>query len=203
MSTSEQMIEALRNGDEAAFSALIEQYHSALLHTAMMYVDNRAVAEEVVQDVWVGVLKGIHRFQHRSSLKTWIFSILINRAKTRALREKRYEPLFPEDTSEFEPAVDAGHFHHPGGHWISLPESWNEIPEERLLSREVLDHIRRVIDALPAQQREVITLRDIQGIEASDVCSLLEITEANQRVLLHRARSRVRRALEAYLSERL
>lgn len=199
-------VEALRSGDEAAFTMLITEYHGAMLRLATIFVSDRAVAEEVVQDTWIAVLQGIGRFEGRSSLKTWLFRILTNRAKTRAQREGRYVPLSTLDDPDAEPAVSPERFHpadYPtwAHHWASDPQSWDEIPEDRLLSQETRAVIQKAIDALPPNQREVITLRDIEGWSSEEVCNVLGISETNQRVLLHRARSRVRQALEHYLSE--
>jgi len=187
---------------------LIDQYHASMLRLAMVFVPSQAVAEEVVQEAWMGVLQGLDRFEGRSSLKTWIFRILTNRAKTRAQREGRSVPFssLPEFNSELaEPAVEPERFRGPDqqwpGHWISFPRSWDEIPEERILSQETLTRIHEAIDGLPYGQREVITLRDIEGCSSDEACNLLGVSEANQRVLLHRARSRVRRALERYFEE--
>src|SRR5437588_11473664 len=197
-----QLLMALRSGSETAFMMLVEQYHRALLRLAMVYVSSRAVAEEVVQETWLGVLTGLTRFEGRSSLKTWIFRILTNCAKTRAQREGRSVPFssLPEfDSNTGEPAVDPHRFQSPdqqwAGKWISFPRSWDEIPEERILSAETRAHIEAAIAALPPSQREVITLRDIDGWTAEETCSFLGVSEANQRVLLHRARSKVRLAL--------
>ena len=156
----------------------------------------------------MGVLQGLDRFEGRSSLKTWIFRILTNRAKTRAQREGRSVPFssLPEFTNEvYEPAVEPERFRGQDqqwpGLWISFPHSWNEIPEERILSLETMTHIQEAIDKLPPGQREVITLRDVEGWSSDEACNLLGVSESNQRVLLHRARSRVRRALEKYFEE--
>ena len=200
-----RLVAALRAGDEAAFVALLERHHAALLRLARVYVADRAVAEEVVQETWEGVLQGIRRFEARSSLKTWIFRILVNCAKTRAMREGRSVPFSslwqPEDGPE-EPAVEPERFRSTEpwrDHWASFPQNWDEVPEQRLLSLEARSHIQRTIDALPPHQREVLTLRDVEGWDSADVCNVLKISETNQRVLLHRARARVRRALEQYL----
>ena len=204
------LIEALRNRDESAFTSLVGRYSTALLRLAMLYVPSRAVAEEVVQETWFGVLQGIDRFEGRSSLKTWLFSILTNRAQTRGLREGRSIPfsvLWNPDHDPWEPAVeperflDAGHPQWPG-HWASPPESWSRTPEENLLSQETRSILERAIAALPPAQREVITLRDIEEWSSEEVCNALGLSETNQRVLLHRARSRVRRALEGYYQQR-
>jgi RNA polymerase sigma-70 factor (ECF subfamily) len=200
-----QLVEALREGDERAFEELIRMYQAALLRVAQIYVSSRAVAEEVVQETWLAVLNGIDRFEGRSSLKTWIFRILANRAKTRAQREGRTIPfsaLRQPDTVP-EAAVDADRFNDPEhprwpGHWSSPPSNW---PEDRLLGDETQRVIEDSIEKLPAAQRAVITLRDVQGWSAEEVCNALELSETNQRVLLHRARSKVRRALEEYLGE--
>jgi RNA polymerase sigma-70 factor (ECF subfamily) len=202
-------IELLRRGDEAAFMSLIEQYHASMLRLAQIFVSTRPLAEEVVQEAWLGVLQGLKRFEGRSSLKTWIFRILTNCAKTRAQREGRSIPfsaLSDFDPDHNEPAVDPEFFFasdHPDSpdRWISLPKNWDEMPEDRLLSEETSGQIRQAIALLPAGQREVITLRDIEGWSAPEVCNFLAISETNQRVLLHRARSRVRQVLEQYFGE--
>jgi RNA polymerase sigma-70 factor (ECF subfamily) len=189
-----QLVEALRAGDERVFEQLVRMYQGTLLRVAQMYVSSRSVAEEVVQETWLAVLTGIDRFEGRSSLKTWIFSILANRAKTRAVREGRTLPF--SALGDSEPAVEPDRF--DGGQWASLPADW---PEERLLGGEVLHVIESAIEALPPTQRAVIMLRDVQGWSAEDVRNALELSETNQRVILHRARSKVRGALEEYLAE--
>lgn len=203
-----RLVEALRSGNESAFVSLIDRYHTSMLRLAMIFVPSQAVAEEVVQETWMGVLQGLDRFEGRSSLKTWIFRILTNRAKTRAQREGRSVPFssLSEFTSELhEPAVEPERFKGPDqqwpGHWVSFPRSWDEIPEERIISQETMTCIQEAIDILPPRQREVITLRDIEGCSSDEACNLLGVSEVNQRVLLHRARSRVRRALERYFEE--
>lgn len=196
---------ALRHGDEAAFVALIERYHSAMLRVALVYVSDRAVAEEVVQETWLGVLNGLDRFQGRSSLKTWLFRILTNQAKTRGVRESRSVPFSalaaPDDEAD-EPAVDPTRFRTSEpwiGHFVSPLGTWDaDTPEELLLSQETRAQIDQAIALLPAKQRQVIVLRDVEGWSADEVCELLQISETNQRVLLHRARSKVRGALERY-----
>jgi RNA polymerase sigma-70 factor (ECF subfamily) len=203
------LVAALRRGDEAAFERLVARYYGPLLRLAMLYVHSRAVAEEVVQETWIGVLQGLDRFEGRSALKTWIFRILTNTAKTRAQREGRSVPfsaLGEPEAQSGESAVEVEHLLPADdpqwpGHWASVPRNWDEIPEERLLSLETRAHIRAAIEALPPTQREVITLRDVDGWTAEDVCNLLGLSESNQRVLLHRARVRVRRALDEYLAD--
>ena len=177
-----------------------------MLRLAMMYVSSRAVAEEVVQEAWLAVLTGIDRFEERSSLKTWIFRILSNKAKTRAEREGRTVPFSslggPDDD---EPAVDPDRFVDTGvpghGPWATPPRALDRIPEERLLAREAQERIVAAIVALPPAQRAVITLRDVDGLSAEEACDVLGLTEGNQRVLLHRARSKVRAEFERYVEE--
>ncbi len=198
------VVEALRRGDEKAFATLIERYHSSLLRLAMSYVATKEEAEDAVQETWLGVLKGIDRFEGRSSLKTWIFRILVNRAKTKGVRERRSVPFssLEGDTDEKEPSVDPSRFQEGtrlAGSWSSPPESWEGIPEDRLLSGETRAVVEEAIALLPAMQRAVITLRDVRGFTAQEACEVLGLTEANQRVLLHRARSKVRARLEQYL----
>lgn len=197
---------ALRDGDEAAFAALLERYHAPLVRLAALYVPNLAVAEEVVQETWVGVLRGIDGFAGRASFKTWLCRILINQAKRRGAREGRSVPfsaLVQAETEDDEAAVDPDRFLPPGhedaGHWASQLRDWRETPEDVLLAQETRAHVQRAIADLPPGQRLVITMRDIEGWSAAEVCNALTLTETNQRVLLHRARSRVRRALECYL----
>jgi RNA polymerase sigma-70 factor (ECF subfamily) len=211
MTASEQdlaLVEALRAGDETAFMMLVERYQPSMLRIARMYVSTRAVAEEVVQEAWLGVLKGLGGFEGRSSLRTWIFRILVNIAKTRGQREARSVPFSSVWASvpEGEPSVDPERFlseDHPSspGHWSVAPSSWETVPEDRLLSKETLARVAEAIRTLPPNQREVIRMRDLLGWSSQEVRNALEISETNQRVLLHRARAKVRRALEGYLSE--
>ncbi len=204
------LVEALRSGDEAAFGMLFEKYHASLVRLALMYVADRAAAEEVAQETWLAVLQGLDRFEGRASLKTWIFTILINRAKTRGQRESRSVPFSALETDEVdagEPALDPDRFlprqesARWAGHWKDDPRRWDDLPETRILSQETLACIRQAIEALPPNQQRAIILRDIDGFSAQEVCNILEISETNQRVLLHRARSKVRQALEKYLGE--
>jgi RNA polymerase sigma-70 factor (ECF subfamily) len=203
-----QVVEALRRGDEDAFMALVAQYHNAMIRLAVMYVRDRAVAEEVVQDTWLDVLRGIHRFEGRSSLKTWIFRIVTNSAKTRGQREGRTIAVDWQEGSEDEPAVSPDRFlpsdhaqwpHH--WHGGGKPAAWGEDIEEQLASEETRAYIQQVIGTLPPGPREVISLRDVEGWSSEEVCNVLAISETNQRVLLHRARSKVRRALEQYFEQ--
>jgi len=192
-----RLIESLRAGDEAAFARVLEEYRPSMIRIAMLYVRSRAVAEDVVQDAWVGVLRGIDRFEGRSSLKTWLFTIVANTAKTRAVREARSVPFSSLGDGE-GPAVDPDRFDETA-QWSSPPGSWAELPERRLEARETLGRIGAAINALPERQREVIVLRDVEGFSAEETCNVLGLTETNQRVILHRARSKVREALEHYL----
>jgi RNA polymerase sigma-70 factor (ECF subfamily) len=203
-----RLVEALRSGNESAFVSLVNMYHASMLRLAMIFVPSEAVAEEVVQETWMGVLHGLDRFEGRSSLKTWIFRILTNRAKTRAQREGRSVSFssLPEFSTELhERSIEQERFygtdHQFPGSWVSFPQSWEEIPEERILSQETMKRIQEAIDTLPIGQREVITLRDIEGCTSAEACDLLGVSEANQRVLLHRARCKVRRALERYFQD--
>jgi RNA polymerase sigma-70 factor (ECF subfamily) len=189
------LVEGLRAGDEAAFRALMREYGGAMLRVAQMYVSSRAVAEEVVQDAWIGVLRGIGRFEGRSSLKTWLFRIVANTAKTRGVREARSIP-FTSLGDDSEGTVDADRFLGSGERF---PGHWAVPPEGRVLAAESMEVVERAIDTLPPAQRAVITLRDIKGLSSEEVRNALDLTETNQRVLLHRARSKVRAALEEYM----
>jgi RNA polymerase sigma-70 factor (ECF subfamily) len=194
------LVAALRQGDETAFTQLVERYHAALLRLARLYVNDTAAAEDVVQETWLGLLRGLDRFEGRASLKTWLFRILVNRARTRAVREARQVPfssLAPADDDG--PAVDPSRFHEGGG-WAQPPQPPDAQPENRLLAGELRGRLGEVIDTLPEQQRTVILLRDVGGLDGPEVAEALGISEGNQRVILHRARSKVRAALEEYLT---
>ena len=199
----EKLLESLRAGNEEAFRELVREYQPSLVRVARIYVSNQAAAEDVAAETWLGVLKGLDRFEGRSSLRTWILRIVVNTAKTRGVREARSVPfssLAPEDE---EAAVDADRFldpEHPRwpGHWALKPEAW---PEDALVAAETRDRLTEAIEALPATQRAVISLRDIEGWSSEEVRNALDLSETNQRVLLHRARSKVRAALEEYLKE--
>jgi len=201
-----RIVDALRAGDEAAFTMLVQDWSPAMLRVARIYVPTRAIAEEVVQDTWIAVLRGIDRFEGRSSLRTWVFRILTNTSKTRGERERRTVPLsalddpvrVPEPAVSPDRFLDADHPNFPG-HWASPPASWSEQPEEKLLGAETRAVIDAAIARLPPAQRAVISLRDVQGWDSEDVCNVLGVSETNQRVLLHRARAKVRQALEEYL----
>jgi RNA polymerase sigma-70 factor (ECF subfamily) len=203
MTDDHELVQRLREGDESAFVELIDRYGATMLRVAQMYVRDRASAEEVVQETWLAVLNGIDRFEERSSLKTWLFRILTNRAKTRGQRDGRMVPFsaLAGASDEPDPSVDRDRFlgpdsPHPGA-WAAPPVAW---PEEKLLESETLGVIEMAIDELPEAQHDVILLRDVDGWTPMEVSEALGITDGNQRVLLHRARSRVRAALERYLN---
>jgi len=202
------LVEALKNGEREAYASLVDEMTPALLRLAMAHVPSRAVAEEVVQDTWVGVLNGIDRFEGRSALRTWIFQILLNIARTRGKREKRTLPFSSlrrrAEEGRDEPAVDADRFQgrrgdQPGA-WASPPAEWQD-PEHVLATKEARSVMLTTIEGLPPRQRDVIVLRDIQGYSAEEARNALGLTETNQRVLLHRARSKVRAALEETLDK--
>jgi RNA polymerase sigma-70 factor (ECF subfamily) len=197
-------VEALRRGDEAAFATLLDRYQAALVRVALLYVRNREAAEDVVQETWMGVVRGIDRFEARSSFKTWLFRILVNRAKSRGVAERRQVPFSSFEEANEGPAVDPSRFFDASsrwaGFWSAPPERWDGIPEDRLLGQETLSLVGEAVAALPPNQREVIGLRDIRGLSSHEVCEILDLSEANQRVLLHRARTKVRARLERYLT---
>ena len=198
-----ELLARLRAGDEKAFEALVAGLYGTMLTVARTYVKDRAVAEEVVQETWLGVIKGLDRFEGRSSLKTWVLSILVNQAKTRGTREARTVPfasLAPDDRA---PAVDPERFRgphepYPGG-WRSFPADW-KAADQLAQDRETVRVAMRAIAELPLTQQTVIRMRDVEGYSAEEVCATIDVSEANQRVLLHRARSRVRAALERHIN---
>ena len=202
------LVAGLKRRDEAAFVTLVERYQGPLLRLALVYCRSRDIAEEVVQDAWLGVLKGIDRFEGKAAFRTWLFRILVNRARTNAGREGRtlsFSSLEDEAGSPGEPAVSPERFRPADDkwphNWAVPPRSWGESADAKLLSSETMELVKRAIDALPPAQQQVITLRDIEGLTAEDVCNVLTISETNQRVLLHRARSRVRAQLERHFSD--
>jgi RNA polymerase sigma-70 factor (ECF subfamily) len=193
MDADASLVRRLRDGDEQAFTALVERYHSSMLALALSFVPSRAVAEEVVQDTWVAMLRGLGRFEERSSLRTWLFTILVNRARSTGVREARSVPV-----ADAGPAVDASRFG-PSGAWAQPPEHWIEEAENRLDAAKLTALLRGGLDGLPVRQREVVLLRDVEGLSSAEVCEVLTISEGNQRVLLHRGRSRLRQLLESEL----
>ncbi len=199
------LIEGLRRGDEAVFAQLVDRYHASLVRVALHHVPSRAVAEEVAQETWLAVIEGIDRFEGRSSFKTWLFRILLNRARSRGERERRTTPLSSlgaEPDDERGPLVPPERFRGSdalwAGHWAAPPRRWEGDSEARLLAKETLARIDEVLAVLPPAQRDVLVLRDVHGLTGPEACEALGVSEANQRVLLHRARSRVRAALEQY-----
>jgi RNA polymerase sigma-70 factor, ECF subfamily len=190
MATDGELLLRLRSGDERAFVSLVECYQEQMLRLAASFVPSRAVAEEVVQDTWLALLRGLDTFEGRSSLKTWLFSILLNQARTTGSREHRSVPV-----ADPEPAVDPARFD-VSGHWAEPPEHWTEAIEGRLAAGKLADRIRELMDELPARQREVVILRDVEEMSSEEVCSVLAISDGNQRVLLHRGRSRLRQLFE-------
>jgi RNA polymerase sigma-70 factor (ECF subfamily) len=197
------LVSALREGDESAFLEIVGRYHASMLRVAQVFVHSPAVAEEVVQETWLAVLEGISRFEGRSALRSWIFRILANRARTRAQREARTQPFSSLEDEDDGPTVDPARFlpeDHPQwpGHWSAPPSPW---ADARLMARETLSMAQRAIDALPARQKQVILLRDVEGCSPEEVCEALGLSDGNQRVLLHRARAAVRAALESHLEQ--
>jgi RNA polymerase sigma-70 factor (ECF subfamily) len=199
-----RLLAALRAGDEEAFAALVRRHHAGMKRVARMYVSTDAVAEEVVQETWLAAIGALDRFEQRASLKTWLFHILANKAKTRGTRERRSVPFASLAGPDDGPAVPPERFQGEGdawpGHWATPPRPWED-PERRLQSLEAREYLRAAIGALPEVQQAVLTLRDVEGLEAEEVCRLLELSDGNQRVILHRARARVRTELEHYFEE--
>jgi len=194
------LVAGLRAGDDAAFAELVDRYSPTMLRVARQFVATHEAAEDVVQETFLGVIRGIDAFEGRSTLRTWIFHILANRARTRGEREGRSRP-FSSLTLDDEPAVDPDRFVSEGvmaGMWAS-PPVLAPLPEVHVLAGELGDQLRAAMDRLPPAQRVVLDLRDVQGFSSTEVCDLLELTEANQRVLLHRARSKMRTVLEEHL----
>lgn len=198
------LVEALRRGDEAAFCSLVDAHHAALVRLATQYVANSSVAEEVAQETWIAFVEGLTRFEGRSSLKTWLFRTLLNCARNRKRKEVRSVPfsaLF--DPEEHDgPVVDPGRFRPDGvwaGHWAVIPRSFAQDGESMLLTGELRQQVQAAIEALPAPQREVLTLRDVEGFGSEEVCEVLGVSDVHQRVLLHRARAKVRAAIESYV----
>jgi RNA polymerase sigma-70 factor, ECF subfamily len=200
---SEIDVEALRAGHEPAFREVVQRYHPSLMRIALAYSPSRAVAEETVQETWLSVLRGLDGFRGEASFRTWVCRILVNTARLHARREGRSVPFSVLSDDDAGPTVSPERFYRSGasaGHWVTLPDSWSGVPEERLLSGEVQQVVSAAIARLPAEQRLIITLRDVEGWTGPEVCELLEIPSGRQRLLLHRARSRVRQSLEDYLA---
>jgi len=193
------LVAALRSGDEQAFAGLVDRYHTSMVRVARAYVASKEAAEDVVQDAWLGIVRGLGRFEGRSALKTWMFRSVINKALTSGGRDSRSVPF--SSLGPDEPTVDSSRFLDSGrwpGFWSAAPSA-SDVPERVLLSQEARAIVDAALATLPVSQRLVVTLRDVQGFSAEEACELLGVSEANQRVLLHRARGRVRSALEDYL----
>jgi RNA polymerase sigma-70 factor (ECF subfamily) len=203
--SEDTLLARLRRGDEGAFDELVNQQHGALIRMAMGYVADREVAEEVVQDTWMAVIQSLDRFEGRSSLRTWVCGILIHKAKDRGVREKRHTTFsaFESYDDDNEEAVDPSRFQQTGewaGHWAFPPQPWDDqTPEKLMASQQAVNAMQRAIEALPATLKDVLILRDVEGVEAKEVCEMLKITETNLYVRLHRARERVRVAVETAL----
>jgi RNA polymerase sigma-70 factor, ECF subfamily len=188
-----ELVARVRAGEEQAFVELVARHHTAMLRLARSYVSSTAVAEEIVQDTWLGVLRGIDGFEGRSTFRTWLLRILVNRATSTGVRERRSVAV-----GDAGPVVDRARFDATGA-WMSPPTHWVEDSDDRMLAQGLTDEIQAALDGLPARQREVVVLRDVDGLSGHEVCEVLEISEANQRVLLHRGRSHLRQALESEL----
>jgi RNA polymerase sigma-70 factor (ECF subfamily) len=205
--SDERMIAALRSGDETAFRALVKRHGATMRRVAYSFVSDEAVADEVVQETWLAVIRGLDGFEGRSSLKTWIFSILVRRAQTRGARERRTTPFssLTRTGDDDGPTVDPDRFlpadHCAAGYWSITPGRFFELPEDRLLAAETVELVEEAIGRLPVRQQQVIRLRDVEGWDADEVCQSLELSGPNQRVLLHRARAAVRAELEQYFAE--
>lgn len=184
------LVKRLRHGDQAAFTSLVRQHHMPMVLLARTYVTNDAVAEEVAQDAWAAMLKGIDGFEERSSVATWLFRILVNRAKSAGVRERRTIPVAHD-----EPAVEANRFD-SSGCWSDPPAPWTDLIDDRVTATALAPVMRRAIEALPEAQRQVVILQDVEGLEAEAVCEILSLSDGHRRVLLHRGRSRARQAIE-------
>jgi RNA polymerase sigma-70 factor, ECF subfamily len=197
--SEDDLIERLRQGDEAAFGELIDRYYASMVRLARMFVDSESSAEEVVQESWLAVIDGVDRFEGRSTIKTWMFSILTNQAKTRARKDDRtraWSSIFEVDMADGVSA-EADRFD-PSGSWLRLPTQWQLDPEEQLVRQKLLGVVQQAIEELPTSQQSVVWLRDVEGLSSQEVCDVLDISSGNQRVLLHRGRVKLRRAVEAY-----
>jgi RNA polymerase sigma-70 factor, ECF subfamily len=205
--SEERLLSALRAGDEAVFTELVRTQTPALIRLARLNLGDLAAAEEVAQETWIGFLESLERFEGRASVRTWLYRILLNKARTRQGKDARTVPFssVEDEGIPYEPSVDPGRFRGGDdqwqGHWSSAPPSWSDIPEDRFLASETFSVVDEALRGLPPAQREVVMLRDIDGWSSTEVCNVLGLSETNQRVLLHRGRSRVREALERHLSE--
>ena len=202
------MLDRMLDGDENAVQTLVARHHAALLGVARLFVSSPSAAEELARDTWLAILRGADRFDQSSSMRTWMFRILIDQARNQEEpgRGRSAVANLHHHAAESEPAVDPTHFHGPGhrwaGHWATPPRPVNDVANGRPVSTETGERVRCVLDALPPDQRRVVTLRDVYGLSSTEVCELLRLTEPTQRALLHRARSRVRAAFESYMDAR-
>jgi RNA polymerase sigma-70 factor, ECF subfamily len=196
VTSDEDLVDLIQGGDEAAFTQLVGRYHNRFVRLAQSVVGSHPIAEEVAQETWLAVLRGLPQFERRSSLQTWMFRICVNRARSSGGREHRTVPI---DTGG--PTVDPARFSTDGA-WAAPPEDWTDAVDDRMVASGLIPHVSAAIDDLPELQRQVVTLRDIEGLSSNDVCDVLSITAANERVLLHRGRSRVRSSLETRLKDR-
>jgi RNA polymerase sigma-70 factor (ECF subfamily) len=194
--TEPQLIERLVAGDPEVFAQLMRRYQRSMLRVAMTHVRRRDVAQEVVQETWLSILRGISRFERRSSLKSWMFRILTNRAKSRGIRERRTVPVSALGSAGDEPVSELGSLG-SGGLWLRPRQDWRDSPEHAVVRTEVAADVEAALSSLPERQREVVRLRDVQGLTSAEVCTRLQISQANQRVLLHRGRARARELLGA------
>jgi len=185
-----ELLGRLRAGDEEAFARLVDRHHAAMVRLARGYVRSQAVAEEVAQDAWLGLLRGLDRFEGRSSLRTWLFRIVVNRAISTGVHEQQHLPVADSELGD-----DSSRFSQDGW-WVTPPVHWADEAIDRMVAPELAARVRRLVEELPPAQRQVVTLRDVEGLPSADVCTILGISEGNQRVLLHRARARIRRHLE-------
>ncbi len=196
----QELLARIAEGEEAAFTELVQLHHASMVRIAMLYVSSASVAQEVVQETWLAVLKGIDRFEGRSALKTWIFRILTNRAKTRGQREGRSLPFSALGKEDQEPAVDPARFNSKG-RWADPPSTWEVTTPEAVMERgQAMEALQAALEELPPQQQAVVRLRDVEGWDSQDVCNVLDVSETNQRVLLHRGRSKLRKTLAEHMA---
>jgi RNA polymerase sigma-70 factor (ECF subfamily) len=198
-----RLVAALRQGDEHAFASVVDRFHPALIRYAVAHVSDRSVAEEIVQETWLALVRGVERFEGRSSLKTWLFRVLTYQARQRVVHDHGRRAATFSDLDE--PSVNPSRFtprdHRFPGHWIDDLPSFDDTPEEFFLRQETMSHVRELIAQLPARQRVVLVLRDVEGLSAEDACHVLEMNDGTMRVLLHRARARIRQGIETYLRD--
>jgi RNA polymerase sigma-70 factor (ECF subfamily) len=196
-----RLVAALQNGDERAFVSVVDRFHPALIRYAVAHVSDRSVAEDIVQETWLALVRGVERFEGRSSLKTWLFRVLTYQARQRVSHTHRSTPFSDLDEPSVDPARFTPHDHRSPGHWIDDLASFEDTPEEFFLRQETMSHVRDLIAALPTRQRVVLVLRDVEGLSADEACEVLGMNDGTMRVLLHRARARIRQGIESYLRD--